>query len=227
MTSSSRTPDEASPSRRRDARANRDRLLTEARSLFARDGVDASLEEIARRAEVGVATLYRNFPARDDLIRSLYDLSLSELASVREEIEAAATAWEGVVIYMERVAEWLVADPSLPPILKRMATIDPTYRPEAHFESFIATLVKQAKTDGDLRPDVEAVDVAVLVTLVGSLSALGEGYAGQWRRQLSILLDGLRTANGERPKLPGRPLNMKVYQATMHGLGRRARRNAP
>ncbi|MGO4690249.1 TetR/AcrR family transcriptional regulator [Glaciibacter sp. 2TAF33] len=226
MTSSSRIPDEVSPPRRRDARANRDRLLTEARSLFARDGVDASLEEIARRADVGVATLYRNFPARDDLIRSLYDLSLSELASVREEIEAAATAWEGVVTYMERVAEWLVADPSLPPILKRMAVIDPTYRPEAHFESFIATLVKQAKADGDLRPDVEAVDVAVLVTLIGSLNALGDGYAGQWRRQLSILLDGLRTPGQERTKLPGRPLNMKVYQATMHGLGRRARRNA-
>lgn len=227
MTSSSRTPDEASPSRRRDARANRDRLLTEARSLFARDGVDASLEEVARRAEVGVATLYRNFPARDDLIRSLYDLSLSELTSVREEIEAAATAWEGVVIYMERVAEWLVADPSLPPILKRMAVIDPTYSPEAHFESFIATLVKQAKTDGDLRPDVEAVDVAVLVTLIGSLSALGDGYAGQWRRQLSILVDGLRTPGSDRAKLPGRPLNMRVYQATVHGLGRRAHRNAP
>jgi len=57
--------------------------------LIAEAGVDASLEEIARRAEVGVATLYRNFPTRDDLVRALYDIAFEELASVREEIEAA------------------------------------------------------------------------------------------------------------------------------------------
>ncbi|WP_152602261.1 TetR/AcrR family transcriptional regulator, partial [Cryobacterium roopkundense] len=110
MTSSPRAPQEGSQPRRRDARQNRERLVTEARALFATDGVDASLEEIARRADVGVATLYRNFPTRDDLVRALYDLALAELASVRGEMEAAATAWDGVVIYTERVAEWLVAD---------------------------------------------------------------------------------------------------------------------
>jgi AcrR family transcriptional regulator len=226
MTSSPRAPEDASPSRRRDARANRDRLLHEARSLFAVDGIGASLEEVARRAEVGVATLYRNFPTRDDLVRALYDISIAELASVREEIEAAPRAWDGVVIYMERVAEWLVADPSLPPILGRMGVIDPAYRPETHFETFISALVKQAKTDGDLRPDVDAVDVAVLVTLVGSLGTLGDGYAGQWRRQLGILLDGLRAPGMDRARLPGRPLSMREFQATVHGLSRRARRRA-
>jgi AcrR family transcriptional regulator len=224
MTSSARAAEEASPSRRRDARANRDRLLTEARLLIAEAGVDASLEEIARRAEVGVATLYRNFPTRNDLVRALYDIAFEELASVREEIEAAPSAWQGVVTYTERVAEWLVADPSLPPILKRMALADPTYRPEAHFEAFIATLVKTAKQDGDLRADVEAVDLAVLVTMVGSLGGLGDGYAGQWRRQLSILLDGLRSPGHVRSKLPGRPLSAREFQPTVHGLSRRARR---
>jgi AcrR family transcriptional regulator len=226
MTSSARAAEETStsPSRRRDARANRDRLLTEARALIAEAGVDASLEEIARRAEVGVATLYRNFPTRDDLVRALYDIAFEELASVREEIEAAPTAWQGIVIYIERVAEWLVADPSLPPILKRLSVTDPTYRPEAHFETFIATLVKTAKNDGDLRPDVEPVDLAVLVTMVGSLGSLGDGYAAQWRRQLTIVIDGLRTPGQDRTKLPGRPLSAREFQTTVHGLSRRARR---
>jgi AcrR family transcriptional regulator len=194
--------------------------------LFAIDGIGASLEEVARRAEVGVATLYRNFPTRDDLVRALYDISIAELASVQGEIEAAPRAWDGVVIYMERAAEWLVADPSLPPILRRMGIIEPAYRPETRFEMFMAALVKQAKADGDLRPDVDAVDVAVLVTLVGSLGTLGDGYAGQWRRQLGILLDGLRAPAHDRAKLPGRPLNMREFQATVHGLSRRARRRA-
>lgn len=226
MTSPARTPQEGSQPGRRDARQNRERLLTEARALIAHNGVDASLEEIARRADVGVATLYRNFPTRDDLMRALYELALAELSSVRGEIEAAPTAWDGVVVYAERVAEWLVADPSLPPILKRMATIDPSGRSAAHFDGFIAGLVAQAKRDGTLRADVDAVDIAVLVTMAGSLGGLGEGYAGQWRRQLSIVLDGLRSTELARTKLPGRPLNVKGYKATVHGLTRRAKRAA-
>ena len=216
----------ASAPRRRDARLNRDRLVVSARAQFAQYGIDASLEEIARQAEVGVATLYRNFSTRDDLVRALYDLALAELHAVRGEIEAAPTPWEALVVYTERVAEWLVADPSLPPILRRMAQLDPSARPAAEFDGFIASLVARAKKDGTLRRDVDAVDLAVLVTMVGSLGGLGDGYAGQWRRQLSIVLDGLRAAAAPRPKLPGRPLDVKDYQATVHGLTRRAARAA-
>ncbi|GAB3125312.1 TetR/AcrR family transcriptional regulator [Glaciibacter psychrotolerans] len=194
--------------------------------MIAENGVDASLEEIARRAGVGVATLYRNFPSRDDLVKTLYEVALDELATVRAEIAAAPTAWDGVVVYAERVAEWLVADPSLPPILRRIAVIDPNYRPPGTFENFINSLVAQAKRDGDLRGDVTAVDVAMLVTIVGSLGTLGTPYGGQWRRQLSIVLDGLRVAGGERPKLPGRPLNINEFQASVHGLSRAAKRRA-
>ena len=229
MTSSARAPQDRPQPRRRDARQNRERLLTEARALIAVNGVDASLEEIARRAEVGVATLYRNFPTRDDLVRALYDLALAELAAVQEEIAAADTAWDGVVIYTERVAEWLVADPSLPPILKRMSTLDTGPRASTDFETVIAGLVAQAKKDGALRSDVDAVDIAVLVTMVGSLGSLGglgSGYAGQWRRQLGIVLDGLRAADKPRAKLPGRSLKGKDFQATVYGLTRRAKRAA-
>jgi len=117
-----------------------------------------------------------------------------------------------------------VADPALPPILKRMAFIDPANRLAAQFDTFIAGLVAQAKKDGDLRSDVDAVDIAVLVTMVGSLGTIGDGYAGQWRRQLSIVLDGLRSADATRPKLPGRPLSAKEFRASLHGLTRRAKR---
>ena len=197
-----------------------------ARAQISQHGVDASLEEIARQAEVGVATLYRNFATRDDLVRTLYELALAEIHAVRSEIEAAPSAWEALVVYTERVAEWLVADPSLPPILRRMAQLDPSARPAAEFDGFIARLVVRAKKDGTLRRDIDAVDLAVLVTMVGSLGSLGDGYAGQWRRQLSIVLDGLRAADAPRPRLPGRPLGVKDFQATVHGLTRRAARAA-
>ncbi len=212
--------------RRRDARANRDRLIVSARALIAQHGVDASLEEIARQAEVGVATLYRNFATRNDLVRTLYEQGLAELHAVRAEIEAAPTSWESLVIYTERVAEWLVADPSLPPVLQRMAELDPSARPAAEFDGYIAGLVTRAHSDGTLRPEVDAIDLAVLVTMVGSLGSLGGGYAGQWRRQLSLVLDGLRAEDAPRSELPGRPLHVREYQATVHGLTRRAARAA-
>ena len=226
MTSSEPTQQDGTQPRRRDARQNRERLLLEARAQIAVNGVDASLEEIARRADVGVATLYRNFPTRDDLVRALHEIALAELNTVKDEIAAAPTAWDGIVVYTERVAEWLVADPALPPILKRMETIDPTLGKGKEFQALIASLVTQAKRDGVLRSDVDAVDLAVLVTMVGSLGTLGGGYTGQWRRQLSIVLDGLRSPDLGRPKLPGRPLGAREFQAAVHGLSKRGKRAA-
>lgn len=224
MTSSEKPHLDGSQPRRRDARQNRERLLTEARTLFATNGVDASLEEVARRAGVGVATLYRNFPSRDDLIRVLYDLALAELLTARDEIVAAPTAWDGIVVFMERVSEWLVADPSLPWILQRMSALDPGYRPAVAFDSTIKPLVAQAKRDGDLRPEVDSVDLMILVTMVGALGPAGTDYAGQWRRQLSIVIDGLRAVDAKRSKLPGRPLHVSASDAAGRGNSRRARR---
>jgi len=226
MTSSEPTTQDGAQPRRRDARQNRERLIVEARALIAQNGVDASLEEIARRADVGVATLYRNFPTRDDLVRALYDIALAELATVRDEVVAAPTAWAGIELYMERVSEWLVADPALPHILKRMEVIDPGSGKGTEFQTVIAGLVARAKKDGALRADVDAVDLAVLVTMVGSLGTHGGGHTGQWRRQLAIVLDGLRLPATDRPRLPGRPLAAREFQAAVHGLTRRAKRAA-
>jgi AcrR family transcriptional regulator len=224
MTSSDKPHNDGSQPRRRDARQNRERLLTEARALFATNGVDASLEEVARRSGVGVATLYRNFPTRDDLVRALYDLALAELLTAKDEILAAPTAWDGIVMFMERVSEWLVADPSLPSILQRMAVVDPDYRPAAAFEGTITSLVKQAISDGDLRQGIDTVDLAILTTMVGSLGRAGSDYAGQWRRQLAIIIDGLRAVDTKRSKLPSR---RKVdAHASANGLSRRARRGS-
>jgi hypothetical protein len=107
-----------------------------------------------------------------------------------------------------------------------MESIDPTLGKGKEFQSAIASLVAQAKRDGTLRQDVDAVDLAVLVAMVGSLGTLGGGYTGQWRRQLSIVLDGLRIKDLDRPKLPGRPLAAREFQAAVHGLSRRGKRAA-
>ncbi|WP_084696965.1 TetR/AcrR family transcriptional regulator [Glaciibacter superstes] len=217
MTSSARPSPEGSPSRRRDARANRDRLINEARALIAQNGVDASLEEIARRAEVGVATLYRNFATRDDLVRTLFGLAIEQLQHVQEEIASAPSAWEGIVVFLERASEWLVADPSIPPIMQRMEKIDPAYHPAEQLKEFIAPLIAQARKDGDLRGDVDGIDIGVLVSMVGSLGRSDSGNAGQWRRQLAVIIDGLRAPGHDRPKLPARP--------TARGASRRAARS--
>ncbi|MFC6356043.1 TetR/AcrR family transcriptional regulator [Luethyella okanaganae] len=205
---------------RRDAQRNYHRLLDEARVVMAEQGPDASLEEIARRASVGIGTLYRHFPTRDDLIRALYDRALAELADIAPEVLGAPTAWQGLVVFIERVSEWIIADPGLPAIMQRMAVITPDYRPAGRFEEPIAALVARAKAEGELRADVDPVDVTVIVTMLGSLGRYGDGYREHWRRQLAIVLDGLRAPGHEPTELPGVALHVDDFHRIVHDAER-------
>lgn len=204
--------------RRKDAQRNYDRLLSEARAVVAERGSDASLEEIARRAEVGIATLYRHFPNRTELIRALYEQSLAALMASASDIFSAPSAWEGVSLYVERVAEWLIEDPGLPSIIVYMGTADADYRPGAAIEAPLAALIARAQADGELRPDVNGVDVSILVTMLGVLSTYnrpGQPATIDWRRQLGIVLDGLRAEN-VRTELPGTPLDADGFHHAVH-----------
>src|SRR6478609_4912724 len=96
----------AAPRRQRaDARRNSDRLLDAARAVFAEHGPEAALEEIARRAGVGIGTLYRHFPARDALVEAIYAEHIGEIVRLAEESAAAEDAWAGLTGFLEQVLE--------------------------------------------------------------------------------------------------------------------------
>lgn len=211
----------ASP--RRDARRNHERLLVEARALFTERGIDAPLDELAVRAGVGAGTVYRHFASRDALVRELYDTAVSNLHDFAPEILGAESGWRSVELYLERLATWLAESPYLPAVMRRMAELDPGYKPGAEFEDAINGLVARAQAEGMLRSDVTAVDLSVLVDMLGSIGQYGGAYLPYWRRQLTIVLDGLRARPDVTP-LPGVGLGFDAFHDMSHKKGpRRAR----
>lgn len=217
MSRESADPPADGTSQRSDARRNRERLLTEARALFGRRGIDASLEEVAARAGVGIATLYRNFPTRDDLVRALYDQYIGELDDLIAEASAAATGWDGIEVYVRGVAEWMIADPSIQPTTQRMGLVAPDYRPADHMIEPVALVVRRAHDEGSLRADVNGVDLGIVAAMLGTLGQYGSAYAPYWRRQLAIVLDGLRAATGAATPLPVEPQDIESFHRMMHG----------
>lgn len=203
----------ASP--RRDARRNHERLLVEARRLFSERGIDAPLDELANRAGVGAGTVYRHFPTRDALIRELYDDAVDDLRAVAPEILGAETGWQGIELWLERLAEWLTQRPYLPAVMRRVAELDPGHRPGAELQEAGDGIIERAKAEGSLRPDVTAVDLSVLVDMLGSLGQYGGAYLPFWRRQLAVVLDGLR-ARPDLTPLPGAALDFDAFHDMSH-----------
>lgn len=200
---------------RRDARRNRERLIAEAKRLFAERGIEAPLDELASRAEVGAGTLYRHFPSRDALIRALYDDGVAELQSHATEILDADTAWGAVERWLEILSGWLAERPYIPGVLRRVAELDPDHRPGMEFQALLDDIVERAQAEGALRPDVTAVDLSVLVDMLGSLGQYGGAYLPYWRRQLTIVLDGLRARPDATP-LPGAALDFAGFHEMSH-----------
>ena len=203
-------------SSRRDARRNHERLLSEAKALFAERGIDAPLDELASRAGVGAGTVYRHFPTREALFRELYDQSVTMFHELAPEIVAAETGWRSVELFLERLSEWVATTPYLPELMRRVAAEDPDYRPGLEFEAALDGVVERAKAEGALREDVTGVDLNVLVNMLGSLGQFGGAYLPYWRRQLAIVLDGLRAQPGAEP-LPVASQGFAEFHDMAHG----------
>jgi AcrR family transcriptional regulator len=201
---------------RADARRNRDQIISAAKAIFASDGPDVPMEEIARLAAVGVGTLYRRFPDREALIRAVArDNFATALAAARAAAAEEPTAWAALVRLLNRSGELQLS--------VRLATQSPLgwaiIREDPVTEDFrdalLATLdgvVRAAQAEGSLRPDVGTGDVALLLSLqLRRLSFLSDEDARTAAdRALGIMLDGLRARPGTAPPsppLPGHPLS--------------------
>ncbi|WP_438853722.1 TetR/AcrR family transcriptional regulator [Agromyces sp. M3QZ16-3] len=202
-------------SSRRDARRNHERLLVEARRLFAERGIEAPLDELATRAEVGAGTVYRHFPTRDALVRELYDTGVDDLRAFTAEVVQAESGWRAIEIWLEALSSWLIERPYLPAVMRRVAELDPEHRPGAEFQAVADSIVARAQAEGALRPDVTSVDISVVVDMLGSLGQYGGTYLPFWRRQLAIVLDGLRARPGTT-ELPGAALDFGEFHDMSH-----------
>jgi AcrR family transcriptional regulator len=176
--------------KRADARRNYEALVAAARDAFAEDGTSASLEDIARRAQVGIGTLYRHFPTRQDLFESVYVNEVESLCHSAADL-SELPPWEALVSWLQRfvsyaatkraIAEQLIAS------VGKDSTIFSTCRAEIY--AIGEPLLKRAQDAGVARPDLAFDDV---VRLISGITMAQFTEPAQRERLLNVAFDGLR-----------------------------------
>jgi AcrR family transcriptional regulator len=206
MTTSVQTREEpAARPQRSDAKRNRARILEAARACLAADGHEAQIDDIARKAGVGVGTVYRHFPTKETLLEALAAQHFHRLADAAREALEDADPWDGLSAFLSRAAEWQANDRALaevmaaePEVMER-AAMD-----RADLHQAVAKLVERAQAAGKLRLDIVAGDVPMLMCGLGRATRVGSaGPTMSWKRYLAIMLDGLRAPGSSR--LPDTP----------------------
>jgi AcrR family transcriptional regulator len=193
---------------RADARRNRAAVIEAAKKLFADQGVDAQMPDIAKAAKVGVGTVYRHFPTKDDLIEALVEARFERIAERGQAAleEAKDDPWKAFCDYMQFSVELQANDRALSQVMASQPEIMRAYAESSGVLEQSAQLLALAQRSGDLRKDAEVWDVPMIICGLGHVTQAAR--AGQmapgmsWERFLAIVLDGLRAPGSG--KLPDR-----------------------
>jgi len=173
---------------RADARRNREKILAAAESAFREQGTAVQMEDVARRAEVGVGTLYRHFPTKDHLVAELATHRFTGCISEAELALATADAWAAIECFVYRNAEQMATDAGLRDTFRAACQAGGIWADERdRLNRRLAALLEQAQTNGSVRQDVTIDDVQAL--MCGLSAAIAGG--GDWQRIASVMLAGL------------------------------------
>lgn len=178
---------------RTDARRNRDKLIEAAAPAFAEHGVDASLEEIARRAGVGIGTLYRHFPTREHLVEAVYRREVELLCGAADELARRERPDVALEQWMQRFVGYIATKRGMANSLRLLlATNSELFaKTSGMVPQALSRLVDAAAASGCIRKDIESSDV------LHALSGIyGAPHSADWRersrRLVRLLMDGLR-----------------------------------
>jgi AcrR family transcriptional regulator len=173
---------------RADARRNFDALLEAARDVFGAQGTGASLEEIARRAGVGIGTLYRNFPTRQDLFDAVYIEEVDQLCQAADDA-ADLPPWDALVAWLQRFIGYIATKRAILEALNRDSEMFRASKAAMYAAG--EPLLERAQAAGEARADLAFRDLLQLV-----IGVAGATYADEEQRArvLAIALDGVRTA---------------------------------
>jgi AcrR family transcriptional regulator len=211
---------------RRDAERNRQRILDTARLLFAERGLGVSLDEIARQAGVGVGTIYRRFPDKEQLIDALFEDRLGEvLAAVTASLEIA-DPWEAMSQFLERSLELQVEDRGLKELLLGTTTAHARIEQgRRRIQPLVQALLERAQRAGVVREDLTVADLMLLQHAIGEAAEYTREVAPEaWRRIMLIALDGLRPDRRRPSPMPAPPLDEEQVICSMRDWGLRRRR---
>src|SRR5579862_4997865 len=180
---------------RADAQRNRERILDVAREAFTRSGANASLDDIAKQARVGPGTLYRHFPTREELLQAVYRSELEKLAAAGQKFGQTMTpikalrAW--LLLFIDAIAAKQLIAPALNTLVGDHKKIFEASYAEMH--EAIRSLVKRAIETGDMRKDLDPMDL--LRALVGVANvATSPDWQQSAKRLVDILIAGSRPA---------------------------------
>lgn len=174
---------------RKDAARNYDALLAAAREAFAEHGSEASLEDIARRAGVGIGTLYRNFPTRRHLFETVYADDVNTLVQVAQDV-ADQEPWQALTAWLDRFAGYMVTKRAVREALNDESEIFAACRDSMYAAG--GPLLERAQEAGQARRDMDFVD---LLRMVAGITATAFDDDAQRDRVLSIALDGVRVSH--------------------------------
>lgn len=204
---------ETHPALRADAERNRQRIIAAAREVFAERGLDVPMLEIAQHAGVGVGTLYRRFPTRDDLIAGAFEAKMAAYADAVADALADPDPWAGFRTYIERVCEMQAEDRGFANVLT--LTFPAARRFEAErdraYHAYI-DLVARAKAAGGLRDDFSPEDLVILLMAnAGVIAATADAAPDAWRRFAAYMIQAFQTP--ATAPLPPAPPPTAMYRA--------------
>jgi AcrR family transcriptional regulator len=184
---------------RADARRNREKVLEAARAVFAEQGVDAQMDDVARRADVGVGTVYRHFPTKDALLTALTDELFAVVAAHARALLELDDPWEAFTRSMWFGGEKTAGDRAFSEILAASRPTPSTCPGKEDLEVTVGEMMRRCIAAGRMRPDAMIEDIPLLMCGVGSASAIEHPCPDAWRRHLGIVLDGLRAEAASKP----------------------------
>jgi AcrR family transcriptional regulator len=182
---------------RSDARRNRESILAAARDVFSEYGMEAQMDEIARRAGVGVGTLYRHFPTKDELVGELIRIKLGDFANrARARFEEDDRPWESFADMLREQNEIASRDASQQRMIFAMTpeALEKAAPTIAELTAVTQAFIDRAKEAGAVREDLVVDDIRTLMCGLGSVmaaDALGV-MSYDWRRLLEFTLEGMR-----------------------------------
>ncbi len=178
---------------RADAQRNRDRVLEVAREAFTRLGADASLDDIAKQAGVGAGTLYRHFPTRDELLKAVYRSEVEKLASAERKFAETMPPLQALRAWMLLFVDYIATKKIIAPALNNIVG-GPSKVFEASHDRIweaIRALVKRAIQSGDIRKDLDPIDLLRALIGVANVASSPE-WKQSARRLVDILITGSR-----------------------------------
>jgi AcrR family transcriptional regulator len=192
---------------RADARRNRAKVLAAARKVFSEQGVDAQMDDVARRADVGVGTVYRHFPTKEALLQALTDELFDVIAAHAREMLEHEDPWEALQECLWFGAEKTAGDRAFSEMVAAHKGRLAKSPGQEDLMITVGEIMRRCIEAGKVRPDVVIDDIPMVMCGVGAASGMTHPTPEAWRRHLGIVLDGLRAEAVSKPlygfRLPG------------------------